>query len=161
MAQNPRQLFLSLVEKEVQQANKLLAILSEEKTALNGKDPKYIEAIVDRKLVLVNSSQQLTKDRDNFLSKLKLPSGREGVEACLEKFAAKDEEIQSTWKALQEIARECQEQNFENEAIAKVNKEFVDKALNVLHGEPIHNQNIYTSKGAKSNSSRIKSLYKI
>ena len=58
MAQNPRQLFLSLLEKEVQQANKLLAILSEEKTALNGKDPKYIEAIVDRKLVLVNSSQR-------------------------------------------------------------------------------------------------------
>lgn len=164
MTNNPRQLFLNILQKEVVQANKLLQLLAEEKEILSGNDPKEIEKIVEKKLVLINTAQQLTKERDAFLKELKLPTGKQGVEECLKRYASKDEETKNLWNSLQGLARQCYELNNDNARITDMHKHFTDKALAILNGQPAKPQELYNAKGVKQTSNistKLKKHYTI
>jgi flagella synthesis protein FlgN len=125
---------VDLIQTELVLATNLQEILQREFDILSGDSPTKIEAISREKLKQMQQlTQQLTK-RDQLLTTLRLPPGKEGTDILIRQLP-QGHELFNYWERLQELSSELQQQNTINGGIVAVGQRRAKQALDILRGK--------------------------
>jgi flagella synthesis protein FlgN len=129
-----KQQLTDLIQTELVMATKLQEILQQEFDILSGDNPEKIEAISKDKLAQMQQlSQQLAK-RDQLLTILHLPPGKEGTDMMVRQLP-QGHELTGNWGQLQQLSGELQQQNTINGDIIAIGQRRAKQALDILRGK--------------------------
>ena len=129
------ELFRRLLMQEIDCAQRLMALLDEERQALGGRDAQALEQVTEAKRALLAETEQRVAAHEGFLSARRLPAGRAGTERFLSGLP-KDAAERSLWQRLQELAAACREANEVNGRVVALSRIRVQRTLELLHGQP-------------------------
>lgn len=127
--------FRRLVETETACAERLLEVLEQEHRALLARDTAALERAGEDKVPLLRELEQRLAAHEGFLKALRLPPGKAGNLALLERLTAPGEE-RKLWQRLQEVAALCRDHNERNGAILAASRARVRRSLEILRGPP-------------------------
>lgn len=128
---------IALVEQQTKLASELLHTLNDEKLALTNRDRLTIEACASQKLDLMSRLETLEQSRCHELSRWNPgvnPRKMSQVFAQIPKEQKQDAAKQ--FRQLRQNLRACARQNQTNGAIIHVAKQFTQRVLATLRGQP-------------------------
>lgn len=131
-----RQQMKTLLEREIESASRLLAILQKEHSVLTNNDVAGLEKLVPEKQALVAMLEKLGRQRTQLLD----AGGGGGNRQVLERYLQQcDSEarhpLAKLWDQLQALAGECQHQNEVNGGILEIGRRHVQRVLSILRGQ--------------------------
>jgi flagella synthesis protein FlgN len=129
-----KQKLSDLIQTELVMATKLQEILQREFDILSGDIPEKIEAISKEKLAQMQQLAQQLAKRDELLTILRLPSGKEGTDMMVQQLPP-GHELTSNWGQLQQLSGELQHQNTINGDIVAIGQRRAKQALDILRGK--------------------------
>jgi flagella synthesis protein FlgN len=139
----------AMLQAETSSAEALLGCLQEEETALQTLRPEPLEAIINRKLLLLKDMTQHAINRTELLDALKLPSDSKGLHQLI---SSEGEPLQGLWSRLLEFAAQLEQQNQINGSSIQLCKQRSQMALEILT-QPVDSGKTYGKQGyAQSDS---------
>jgi flagella synthesis protein FlgN len=124
----------ALIQDELVMATDLQEILQREFDILSGDTPEQIEAISKEKLAQMQKLTQQLAKRDQLLTILRLPPGKEGTEIMLRQLSP-EHKLLSHWEQLQQLSAKLQQQNTINGGIVAAGQRRAKQALDILRGK--------------------------
>lgn len=135
MSMTPAQQIRSTLQAELQLAQQLATILETERNALTQSDGAELDQCIRAKQPLIKQLEQLGRQRDLILKTAGFPSGKQGIQAFI--VNQTDMEATALNKLLSQLkleAARCREHNQINGGIVNVNRQYLQRALNILRG---------------------------
>lgn len=128
-----RQQLAILIEREEQEAARLLDVLEREHEALHALDPDVLLALLQEKCDLLERLESLARARGACLQAVGFPPDLEGARACL---ASGPQAARAALERLVAQIRACAQCNRRNGEIVLKSRQQVQAALAVLSGQP-------------------------
>jgi flagella synthesis protein FlgN len=129
----------SILQTEQQLSEQLLAIMMAERDALINSDIDTINAMSEKKQPLVLQLEQLGRQRDAILQAEGFTADKEGLSAYISNQTPQDaERLASMIENLKITARKCRENNHINGGIVNVNRQHLQRAMNIFRGRDIN-----------------------
>ena len=146
---------LPILEDILAHLNALQETLQAEYQALSDNDRQGIEQAARDKSRLTAMLDDLEQERVALLREAGLDLDRSGVMAYLGRHQnSSPDPVARTWQEIEQLSRECEQQNRLNGIIIEHNRKRTETALNILQGQS-GNTELYSSSGnAVSSSSR-------
>jgi len=139
MAMTSLQQLHSILQAEQDTASQLLVLLKNERDALTESNADAMSDFSVKKQPLVVSLEQLGRQREAVLQAAGFSSGKDGLEAFVENQAQQDSQnLNSVLDSLRVIAQDCREHNQINGGIVNVNRQYLQKAMNILRGRDVN-----------------------
>lgn len=125
----------STLQAELKSASQLLNLLNDERSALTETNADIMNDMTAKKQPLIISLEQLGRQRENILQAAGFSSGKEGLEAFIENQPEQYSiSLNSLVNLLKETAQACKDNNQINGGIVNVNRQHLQKAMNILRG---------------------------
>lgn len=126
----------TLISEQTQSAGELFALLQKEYDALKENDVEAIENVAEQKNRIVDSIQQLGRQRQQLVQDYGFSPGNASRTEFLGSFGSTTtEDLSRRWENLDIKIRECQDQNQVNGRLIEVSQQHVHRALSLLRGE--------------------------
>ncbi len=130
------QKMFSLLQEIASYLEQLQQALKNEYQALSDNNMPAIETIAREKTVLMDSLEDLDKERRNILSSAGLNLRATGIEDFLQNDnSGQAAELKTTWTKIADLTRQCEKQNNINGIIIENNKQHTENALSILQGK--------------------------
>lgn len=129
--------FVSLLQKETSELERLLVILQEEKALLSQPNPDVILPHNDRKEALLSKIEAHDQERDTLLANAGFESNKAGLEAFLAAQGADRREYDPVLRHFQALVRECEHLNKINNAIVQSRLRYTQQTIALLHGQEL------------------------
>lgn len=149
--------FISLIQKETSELERLLVILQEEKALLSQPNPDVILPHNDRKEALLSKIELHDQERDSLLIGAGFESNKAGLEAFLAAQGADKTFCEPLLKHFQSLVRECAHLNKVNNAIVQSRLRYTQQTIALLHGQEL-TFNQYDKNGQSANLGQGRSL---
>ena len=125
----------SVLQAELESASQLLKLLNNERGALTESNADIMNEMMAQKQPLIVNLEQLGRQREAVLQAAGFSSGKEGLEAFIENQSEQDSVmLNSLLSSLKETAQACKDNNQINGGIVNVNRQYLQKAMNILRG---------------------------
>lgn len=132
--------------------------LQAEYQALSDNDRQGIELAARDKSRLTALLDDLEQERVTLLREAGLDLDRSGVMAYLERHQnSSSDPVTRLWQEIEQLSRDCEQQNRINGIIIEHNRKRTETALNILHGQS-GNTELYSSSGNTVSSSNRQSI---
>jgi|GEM_PF-409678 len=142
----------SILESELDTASQLSLLLENERNSLTESNSKLMSEMTAKKQPLVVKLEQLGRQRESTLQLAGFSAGKEGLEAFIENQVPQDKQALITLlTSLKVAAKSCKENNQINGGIVNVNRQYLQKAVNILRGKDV-NPSSYGPGGEYTNS---------
>jgi flagella synthesis protein FlgN len=115
------------------QAERLLAILRQERAALQQRRAPEIESIVGEKQRLITALEQHVRTAGSALRAAGLPASREGMTRWLR--SHNDPRIEQRWQRFEHLSLECRQENLLNGSLVENARRAASQALALLRGD--------------------------
>ncbi|PCJ31076.1 MAG: flagellar biosynthesis protein FlgN [Gammaproteobacteria bacterium] len=139
MAMTSFQQMRSILIAEKETAMQLLSLLEGERDALTKSDSAMIDASTAKKQPLVVKLEKLGRQREMVLASEGFSSGKEGLEAFIENQTGQNATgLTNIVSSLKIIAKACKTHNQINGGIVNVNRQHLQRAMNLLRGRESH-----------------------
>lgn len=149
-----------LMLRERDGLERLRALLDEEHAALAARDTAKLEKLTATKLESLNELEQLGKVRQGLLAQAGLTADRSGFESLLSRFSGPEgRALADAWQAVQDLLRDCQEQNRVNGMVLDASHRATQQALAILLGQT-RDADTYDARGAIRGSSASRGYVK-
>ena len=146
------------LEKGIEQAQRLMSLLQDERNVLSTNDSSALENITNSKEQLAEAIQISTRQCGQYLQKAGFGDNNQSlseyIKTCSEPFSTK---FESMWHNLQSILKQCQEENRINGKLINSSQRRIKQALSILQGQPV-DEDLYGSGGKTVNTSSGNSL---
>ncbi|MCB1725323.1 MAG: flagellar protein FlgN [Chromatiaceae bacterium] len=126
--------FAATVQASLHGLQTLEPVLQRERSALSGRDPDSLNAVVRDKLAELKALEPSIKARDRLLATLGLQSGIEGGDLLVERIG--DASLAADWSQLTELASRVADLNDQNAQLANQGQRATRAALGILTGRP-------------------------
>ena len=140
-----REQLYDLLDREIEIARDLAAILTREQHALTIRDTESLDKLVEEKKARVEAIDELDVRCKELLQSWGFKSGREGLEACIH-HCDRHGKLAERWTLLTERLRHCAQQNRTNGTILELNHRAITRLLDALGTQASHEQ-LYGPKG--------------
>lgn len=132
-----------LLQRDITNAQQLLSLLHEERTALESRDYTLFEALVAPKQQLISQLEQNLAVRQQHLRQLGFHNDGDALTAARTHAPA----VAKCWHSAADLWQECQTASQVNEQICRRTRLVVERVLDVLRGQ--HSQSAtYDATGA-------------
>ena len=128
-----RQIISTDIQGDLKDANELLALLSNEKTALDSRDIETVQALSKRKLEITDAMEKRANKRSEILKLFNFSNDESGVFSLFEGSPRK--ELETAWHTLKAHLTECQEANIINSKIASRTRQSLQHVLKIVQGK--------------------------
>jgi flagella synthesis protein FlgN len=128
MEQDARRRLEELLDREIEVARSLAAILAAERTALTGDSPQAVEEKAAEKIRILEAMETLEAERRALCA----TPGGDGVSGS-SGFAAT---VAERWRALMELMAGCRSANEVNGQIVHVRQNQVQQLIDIVRGGP-------------------------
>lgn len=123
----------SVLDGQITEAHRMLDILKREQEALTRNDLAAFERALEQK-------QQQAGNIDSLEQQLRSPGNIDGVSLTVKQFVSFIEQsglapLQSRWKNLQDLLRQCRQQNAVNQRIVEASRIHIRQSLDILQGK--------------------------
>jgi|GEM_PF-4431318 len=149
--------FISLIQKEISELDRLLVILQEEKALLSQPDPDILLPHNDRKETLLRKIEAHDQERDEILVTAGFESNKAGLEAFLASQNADASVYEPLLKHFQALVKECAHLNRTNNAIVQSRLRYTQQTIALLHGQEL-SFNQYDKNGVSAHKGQGRSL---
>lgn len=147
MAMTSLQQLRSVLQAEQHISAQLLEILMDERNSLIKSDAELINAMAVKKQPLVMQLEQLGRHREAILQSEGFSGDKEGLEAFIANQTNEDAlTLSSVLQMLRDTAKACREHNQINGGIVNVNRQYLQRAINIFRGRDV-NANSYGPGG--------------
>lgn len=134
--------FQATVESGIVGLQCLIGVLQQERDALLKTDAGALETAVLRKSEQLEMLSHSSAARDHLLQALGLPSGPEGAAQFLDRMKAPPA-AREAWQRHYALACEAAQHNEQNARLAVQGERTTRKALAILTGRPLHEEDTY------------------
>lgn len=117
-------------------AQRVLALLEQERQALADRDGAAIEKIIPLKIEAFERWEQTEQQRLTLLHEAGFTPDNAGMEQCLEQLESIPQ-FRTAWQKLLDLTVRCREENDTNGTMIEVNRRHTTEALAILSGQPI------------------------
>ncbi len=129
-----KQTLSDLIEQELEVANSMLGLLTQEYEALTDGDPDAIKSVSNKKIEQMRLMDQLLGTRNSFLSELGLTADNHGTDKAIAGIEL-NSGLQAQWDKLKSIVIKLHKQNDINGGIITIGQRRVKQALDILSGK--------------------------
>jgi len=151
----------TLIQAQSTQLNTLIELLAEENIALVNRDADQLQSLNTQKTDLTQQLEALTQQQNALLKKLGLDPTQEGLQSFVNKLSGPIlQRVSQHHQALSQALEQCQQQNNINGQIIAANRQSIETALSVLHGQTPGNKLTYGPSGETHNTEQGNSLAK-
>jgi flagellar biosynthesis/type III secretory pathway chaperone len=150
--------FVKIVEKEIEQSQRLLGLLKSEYTALQKESPQALQKLTEEKKQQLKQVETAALNHNRFLKQLGFTADRKGSEAFIQQSGNK-ELVTDTWHRFISVLEACQKQNQINGGTVQLNQRHVTQTLDILKGISQQDKT-YGRSGESKPTSTSKSLGK-
>jgi len=140
-----REQLCDLLDREIEYAQDLAAILTREQHALTNRDAASLDKLVEQKKARVEAIDELDARCKELLQSWGFTTDREGLEACLHR-CDRHGTLAERWTVLAERLRHCALQNRTNGSLLELNHRAITRLLDALGTQTSHEQ-LYGPKG--------------
>lgn len=141
------QKMFSLLKEITSYLEQLQQALINEHQALTDNNMQAIELVARDKTILMETLEDLDKERRKILSAAGLNLKATGIEDFLQQNnAGQTTELKAIWLKIAELTRQCEKQNNINGIIIENNKQHTENALSILQGKQ-QNTELYSRQG--------------
>jgi flagella synthesis protein FlgN len=134
LADTTRESLETVLEKEVQCTEELLATLEAERTALAKRDMAALESTTTKKLEFSEQLEKLDAERASIAEQLGFAADLPGFRKCLRGLPRADR-IWRLWQQVLSNVEECRSGNLVNGGILESGRQQVEQALGILRGQ--------------------------
>lgn len=127
----------------INQSNILVTVLDKEKASLNTGNPIEIEQLSQDKMTELKMLETIEKQRVQLLKKLSLNTD---MQQYIKHYDV-DKKINDLWVQLMSITQQCQEKNQGNGIIIELNRQRIQRSLDILRGNEDSKANTYSTSG--------------
>lgn len=146
--QNARQL-LQLLEQDKQVSQRLIALLSEERAALEKRDYSRYHELIEQKKEVLLSLDKVDRDRRVLMESMGYSVDKDGMEALISQLpAAWQARFQTLWSELTSNLATCRHLNEVNGRILNHAQQAIERLMSFLRGVSPQ-QSIYNRQGKK------------
>lgn len=125
----------SILQAEQHISAQLLEIMKAERTALIEADTDVINSMSDKKQPLVLQLEQLGRQREAVLQVEGFTPDKDGLSAYIDNQSAQDAAaLNAILNQVKNTARACRENNQINGGIVNVNRQHIQRAMNIFRG---------------------------
>ncbi len=125
----------SILQAEQHISSQLLDIMKAERTALIASDTDVMNSMSEKKQPLVLQLEQLSRQRDALLQVEGFTPDKDGLAAYIDNQTPQDTATLNTILGqLKNTARACRENNQINGGIVNVNRQHLQRAMNIFRG---------------------------
>jgi flagella synthesis protein FlgN len=150
----------SLLQRQVESARELTALLAREREALEGKDPEQITTVVTEKQELLSQLSQLEMNREQLLQSLGVDNTPEDFDHFIEENDTNNQ-LATLADELRSVLDNCFQMNRVNGGIAELSYHYLAHSLAILRGGEGENETTYGPQGkTKAPSDHHRSLAK-
>jgi len=146
------------LEQSFANATRLLQLLNDEREAISNSDATALEGITSEKKHIARILENSTKECSAQLSHSDFEVGEKGM---LDFFAScgqpHADQLTSRWNELQDVLRQCQENNRINGQLLDSSQRRIKQAIGILQGQPT-DQELYGRRGKTIGTSLTNSL---
>lgn len=127
---------LALLSREIELARQLLNALEQEHDALEQHSASAIQAALELKTERLAQFERSETERRRALSSLDIADNRGAIDAYFADQAKEMPALAQLWTELLDLAEACRRQNQSNGALVDTQRRHVQRALDILRGEP-------------------------
>ena len=149
--------FISLIQKETSELERLSVILQEERALLSQPNPEILLPHNDRKEALLKKIEIHDQERDELLTTGGFESNKAGLEAFLEAHNASQATFDPLFKHFLILVKECSHLNQINNAIVQSRLRYTQQTIAILHGQEF-SFNQYDKNGVSAQKGQGRSL---
>jgi len=149
--------FISLIQKESSELERLLPILQEEKTLLSQPNPDVLLPHNDRKEALLRKIESHDQERDKIMTTAGFESNKAGLEAFLATQQADAAIYEPLLRHFQVLIKDCAHLNQINNAIVQSRLRYTQQTIALLHGQEL-SFNQYNKDGVSAHKGQGRSL---
>jgi len=127
-----------LFDETFAELQRMRVLLEQEAFNLKGNHADALNRTTQQKEAVANSLEALANRQENLLRALKLPAGKEGIEAVLSTLPATDPTtttVRTIWLAIIRLTATCQKLNEINGSYIGLLRQHVRRSLDILHGQ--------------------------
>lgn len=151
MAMTSSKQLQSILQAEQHVSAQLLEIMMAERNALIESDTDVINEMSEKKQPLVLQLEELARHRDTVLQTDGFTADKDGLAAFIANQTQQDETVLNTIMGqLKTTAQACRENNQINGGIVNVNRQHLQRAMNIFRGRDV-NASAYGPGGEYTN----------
>lgn len=127
------QLFLNLLQTEINLTQDLCDVLTQEFTLLQSNDPDKLHQLIEKKNNLIINLEQTASKHNLQLEQMGYSGDRQGIERCIEELS-ETHQSKALWDSLKKLLAACQRQNEINSGVIALSRRQISNAIELLHG---------------------------
>ncbi|MES9964960.1 MAG: flagellar protein FlgN [Candidatus Sedimenticola sp. 20ELBAFRAG] len=159
LSTDQQQPLANLLSAELATANQLKSLLEQEYETLRSGNPDQIMAVAQEKESVLQRMRQHDRDRQRFIGRISIATGKESVSAVLESLP-EGSPAQKLWHELQEVASALHQQNTINGGMVALGQRHTRQALDILSGKK-HDGDTYGPGGEQRGGASTDPLAKV
>jgi flagella synthesis protein FlgN len=133
-AEGTQQSLETVLTREVQCTECLLACLEAERSALTQRDLQALEKTTQDKIQHTQLLEQLDQQRQKLVAELGFATDADGLQHCLNSLSRADT-LKHLWQQILANIEACQTSNLTNGGILESGRQHIEHALRILRGE--------------------------
>jgi flagella synthesis protein FlgN len=121
----------TIIDREISQISRFLALLLDEQEALKTATPDALPKIHDEKIILVDQLNELEVERSKLTHGSQASSARERMDLWMSEHP-QERQIAAQWQQLIQLCQEAKQQNIINARLVNLHLERTNQALAIL-----------------------------